>query len=334
LKHIGQQEIVHSISGKLDALSKLLLLCPYNLQGQFQGKLQPVSYKSIQAVQVICPQIAECETTTCNPQSLLQNTRLRDVPRVTLLKGTTIHENVQVLTGYCPTCQTIYLADHECAQGDNRKTRVYLNDAKYLKVGQSLWVDRVFSSTVLNGMYSFHASASAFMEFWNNSFHSEHVLKISCWKVWQAFVQESIRSIAATSNINVELQDGLAIDDVTKEAFSLLGENGIINAADQHACKECTQPYKHTADVLPGVDQSNQNSDDNMDIDQVFVKMVVVDGIVFGPQHCAYENCTSDLANYRGGSFCALHENQWGARCHMCNCINQKVEGTQACAEH
>ena len=82
------------------------------------------------------------------------------------------------------------------------------------------------------------------------------------------------------------------------------------------------------------VTQSNQKSDDNMDIDQVFVKMAVVDGIVLGPQHCAYENCTSDLANYHGGSFCALHENQWGAGCCMCNCNNQKIEGTQACTEH
>ena len=104
---------------------------------------------------------------------------------MTLLKGIAIHENVQVLTGYCPTCQTIYLADHECSQAENRKTRVYLNDAKYLKVEQSLWVDRIFSNTVLNSMYSFHASASAFMEFWNNSFHSEHVLKILHWQVWQ-----------------------------------------------------------------------------------------------------------------------------------------------------
>ena len=168
-------------------------------------------------------------------------------------------------------------------------------------------------------MYSFHASASAFINFWNNSFHSGHVQKISQQQVWQAFVQESICSIAATSNINVELQDGLAIDDVTKEAFSLLDENGIIYAANQHACKECTQPYKHTADALPEagpeIVTSNQNSDYNMDIDQVFFKMVVVDGIVFGPQNCAYENCTSDLANYCGGSFCALHENQWGTRC-------------------
>ena len=112
---MGQQEIINNISGKLDALSKLLLLYPHSSQGQFQGKLHPVSYKSIQAVQVICPHIAECETTSCNPQSLLQTTQLRDIPRVTLLKGIAIHENVQVLTAYCPTCQTIYLADHECS---------------------------------------------------------------------------------------------------------------------------------------------------------------------------------------------------------------------------
>lgn len=142
-------------------------------------------------------------------------------------------------------------------QDDNRHTRVYLNSAKYLKVGQSLWVDRAFSNTVLNGMYSFHASASAFTEFWNNSswsLHGGNAKKITRRQIWQSFVQESMRSIAAVSNINVELQDGLTIDEVTKEAFSLLGENGIIRAADQHACGECTQEYKSAEDMLPNAD--------------------------------------------------------------------------------
>ena len=138
---------------------------------------------------------------------------------------------------------------------DNKKTRVYLNSAKYLKVGQSLWVDQVFSNAVLNGMLSFHASTSAYTEFWNNSFWKldpGNSKKLSCWHIWQAFVQESICSIAATSEINLELQDGLAINDVTKQAFAILGENGIICAADEHACKECTQPYKKTADIITG----------------------------------------------------------------------------------
>jgi CxC5 like cysteine cluster associated with KDZ transposases len=151
---------------------------------------------------------------------------------VTLIKGSEIYKNVQVLTGYCPSCQTAYLADHEqVLQAGNRHTRVYRNSAKYLKVGQSLWVDRVFSNAVVNRMYSFHAFASAFTEFWNNTswkFHRGSVKKITRHQVWQSFVQESICTVAAVSNTNIELQDGLDIDDITKEAFYVLGENGII----------------------------------------------------------------------------------------------------------
>jgi hypothetical protein len=233
-------------------------LYPYNKHGQFQGKLKPISHASIQAAQLICPNAVVCETSTCNPRSLLQSTKIRDIPRVTLIKGSTIYENVQVLTGRCPKCRTIYLADRErVAQPDNKFTRVYLNSARYLKVGQSLWVDRLFSNAILNAMYSFHASAASYTEFWNNSFWSHHqgnCSKLSRRHIWQAFVQESIRSIAAVSDINLELQDGLAIDDVTRQAFDILGENGIIRAADQHTCKECTQPYKRTADIITADD--------------------------------------------------------------------------------
>ena len=84
----------------------------------------------------------------------------------------------------------------------------------------------------MNAMYSFHASAAAYME----------------------FVQESVQTIAACSQLNLELWDGLSIDEVTKEAFELLGENGIICAADKHACSECTQEYKRTADIITGDD--------------------------------------------------------------------------------
>ena len=105
-------------------------------------------------------------------------------------------------------------------------------------------------------MFSFYASASAYTEFWNNSFWSHHQgnSKKLSHQIWQAFVQESVHSKADVSGINLELQDGLAIDDVTKQAFSILGENGIIHAANQHTCQECTQPYKRTADMITGDD--------------------------------------------------------------------------------
>jgi hypothetical protein len=315
-------DAVNKISTNLDALAKILGLYPYDPNGKFKGKLKPILNESIQPVHIICPDAAVCQTASCKPRSLVMGVKLRDIPRVTLIKGCTTYANVQVLTGQCPKCKTLYSADHErVTEPGSKYTRVYLNGAKYLKVGQALWVDRVFAGGVVNGVYSFHASAAAYTEYWNNSFssYSENPIKVSRRQTWQAFVQETIRSIAASSNVDVELQDGLAIDDVTKQAFELLGEDGIIRLADQHACEECTQPYRHTSDRMPNIDpaavvgvdenrrvprlaqgadltnpglpnqlQVQTSSNDEIDIGDATVNMVVVDGIVMGPTVCKY----------------------------------------------
>jgi hypothetical protein len=56
------------------------------------------------------------------------------------------------------------------------------------------------------------------------------------------------------------------IKEVTTQAFSILGENGIIRAADEHACDECSQKHKNTSDVVfndpaavVGVDATDDN---------------------------------------------------------------------------
>jgi hypothetical protein len=67
-------------------------------------------------------------------------------------------------------CKTIYYADHKTSApidtdgSDDSGTKVNLNNAKYLKVGQSVWVDHVFSNGVINGIHHFHASSSASAE--------------------------------------------------------------------------------------------------------------------------------------------------------------------------
>ena len=186
---------------------------------------------------------------------------------------------------------------------------------------------------MVNGIYSFHASASAYREYWNNSFKADKSFVLSCHHVWQAFVQKSTQTIAASAQINLELND----DEVIREAFNILGENGLIRAADQHSCIQCTQKYKATSDInnntdpasVAGVDENQAvppivqtNSEfssskfvqrENLETDIVEnepapVKMVVLDGIVIGPQHCAFDNCTADLANTRGGVFCLVHD--------------------------
>ena len=111
-----------------------------------------------------------------------------------LIKGTKVYDRVHVLSGKCPICETKYYADHESSQHNrvqDGRTRFYLNSAKYLKVGQSIWVDCVFSGAVINATYSFHASLAAFTEFWNDSFWStqEHnSRKISCQQIWHTYV--------------------------------------------------------------------------------------------------------------------------------------------------
>jgi hypothetical protein len=243
----------------------------------------------------------------------VQATRQRDIPLVTLIRGHKIHKDASVLTGKCPDCKTLYSADHEHFlhhfDGASQKKRVYLNSAKYIKLGSNLWTDRLFTSSVINAMYSFHASASAYSHYWNITFGTKST-NVSRAHIWQAFVQDSLRTIASESNIDVELNYPLNIKEVTTQAFELLGEQGIIRAADQHACKECTQPYKRTSDAIMndpaaviGVDENRNvpplarsaevpdqsrpislnNSDNNMDVDNKSVTMVVVDGIVMGP---------------------------------------------------
>jgi len=227
-----------------------------------------------------------------------------------------------VLTGQCPTCKTKYVADHETAvEEDGEHSRVYLNSAKYLKVGQSLWVDCKFSSGVVNGTYTFHASVLAYAEFWNNTFQRSQPTKfkgVTCHQVWQAFVQETTHTIASTSKKDLILCDGLAIDEVVKEAFAILGGNGVITAAENHSCSECTQEYKQHVDIIPAtiaaaaatttaaaaaattasvsaprgsVDEPmDDESIERLDVaverktaDRPIVTMAVLDGIVMGP---------------------------------------------------
>ncbi len=321
LYHDGEGADLHPqdeaklIATKLNSLAIDLNLTPYNDQEAYTGKLLPVSFKSIQPVHIICPFSLVCGTATCQPRSLVQSTRQRDIPLVTLIKGHEIYKDVSVLTGKCPECNTLYSADHEHffhdSQGAQHPKRVYLNSAKYLKLGSNLWVDRLFSSSVINAMYSFHASASAYSQYWNITYGTRST-SVSRSHIWQAFVQDSLRTIAAESNINIELNDPLNITEVTTQAFELLGEQGIIRAADHHTCSECTQPYKKTSDTilddpaavigvdenqtvppLQGIDEvpdqprlssvSMDNSDDDMNVDQRNVTMVVLDGIVMGP---------------------------------------------------
>ena len=135
------------------------------------------------------------------------------------------------------------------------------------------------------------------LKYWNNSFQKNKTVQfkqMTQHQIWQAFVQESIRSIASMSDIDLVLQDGLSVEEVAKEAFDILGANGVIRVAGEHSCCECTQEYKSTADVISSstaaaadAEGTSASNDEQMQVDKTFVQMVVLDGIVTGPSVCA-----------------------------------------------
>lgn len=118
-----------------------------------------------------------CISSSCSRSgcSLLRSGKIEDISNVTLIKNTTVYRNVAILSALCPACDTIYHVDHNIVTSPGGgRAQVYLNSAVYLKIGRRIWVDHIFSSSVLKDMYSFHASATAYMDFWNLSYTSNN----------------------------------------------------------------------------------------------------------------------------------------------------------------
>ena len=137
---------------------------------------------------------------------------------------------------------------------------------------------------------------------------------------------------------SLELPDELPIAEVTKCAFISLGES-VTRSAEDHFCSECTHTFKQTADIITSNDpaalidvdencnmpaltrehtdlavqdavQARLNTETAMDIDrstspdeETPLKLVVLDDVLMSPTHCAYENCSQDLAQPQRGVF-------------------------------
>jgi hypothetical protein len=74
-----------AIGDKLDQLSKLLDLYPYDDKGKFQAKLKPTSHDELKPVLLICPNSAFCVTKSCKRRSLMQHSSPREIPTVTIV---------------------------------------------------------------------------------------------------------------------------------------------------------------------------------------------------------------------------------------------------------
>jgi len=102
---------VTKLALQLDLLSSFLGLSPYKSNGNFKRKISQISQKSISPVRLICPPNMTCTTGSCNPYHISLRTRIRDIPRVTLIEGATVFDDVYALSDECTRCNTHYHAD-------------------------------------------------------------------------------------------------------------------------------------------------------------------------------------------------------------------------------
>ena len=80
-----------------------------------------------------------------------------------------------------------------------------------------MWVDRNFTHSVLSGVYNFEASASAYMQFWNDCTSVTDFKVQNLVSNLAGCFQGSIRTIASVNNKNLELPEKLPIEAVANK---------------------------------------------------------------------------------------------------------------------
>ncbi|TFK16793.1 hypothetical protein FA15DRAFT_661909 [Coprinopsis marcescibilis] len=298
----SNRQEVKLLAEKMDQLAKHLDFVLYKNTGEFEGTLSPLNPQALQPLLVACPLTYECVTAIY-------------IPKVQVLQANAVNPHGAVVNGQC---------NHEVTSLAGSQTRCYLNSARYLKLGSNIWGTGSLLAV-------FHASTEAITAYWNLSFGNVSGglgPQVGRHHIWQAFVQESLRMIGGDCQSNLTIANSLPISQVTTAAYEAFGREGVISVADDHSCPECTHTYKDRPDAL-------DMEEVPMEVDGApTVNMVVVDGVVFGPTHCAFDECSEALANYRGASFCTPHKEQWGSQCHVIECGRAVVDGTKACVEH
>lgn len=264
---------VNALARKLDSMVLLLRLGPFKSNGKLRHRRKPISYKSIEPVHLILPQAYQCDSDACAPYSLTQGTRYTQIPQVTLVRGSD-SVTAYVLHGDCTQCHTTYYADHTrfrtTDEGDWQ--RAMLNSSRFVKLGQSTWADRTFTNSVLNATYSFHASTSAYAQYWTSSFGQDTGVSITRPHIWQAFVAETIFMLAQDLKIDLVVPDNVDIDTVVTNAFACLAQEGVMECTKGHGCTGCHHERRF------GPNEQHLNP-----ADYAPVTMAVVDGMVVAP---------------------------------------------------
>ena len=115
----SDKKITITLAMKMDAIARVLGLCPISNAGKFKGKLKPVAHKEIRPIFTLCPSTPVCLTQACSKRALYRWTKPKDVALVKFIKNFTVYDGTPVYSGLCKQCKTIYYADHERSPSGN-----------------------------------------------------------------------------------------------------------------------------------------------------------------------------------------------------------------------
>ncbi|KAH6918841.1 hypothetical protein BKA70DRAFT_1214642 [Coprinopsis sp. MPI-PUGE-AT-0042] len=129
-----------TLSTSLVNLAKLLHLNPYD-KYDLVNECKPIDLSSVEPSLAIVSKSYECQNQHCKRYSLFPHMKKEEIAQVTLIKGAKPYSHAFVIDGRCDRCKTSYMADHTYRGPD----KTFINDAPYLKIGNSRWGDRVIT---------------------------------------------------------------------------------------------------------------------------------------------------------------------------------------------
>ncbi|KAJ8695595.1 hypothetical protein PTI98_008185 [Pleurotus ostreatus] len=316
---------------KIDSLCHSLDLYTHNDKRQLRRKLLPISTSSIQPIIIITPPVMGCSTAGCHGHGLTQYLRERDISKVTLLHG--IGKQVWVDRIVSKAVMNANYSFHASTAAITEfwnYSFVQPSGASFTLTHRQVWKAFVLESIRLLAGFS-----NSTMIFMDNLKISELVAAAylylgdggiirsavghSCDECCHAF--KDVADVIPNQDDNPA---ALAGHDENRDVPEYAGPAVAAAVADAEAMDVDNVPANDAPEPAGGV-ALHTNAD---------IRMIVIDGIVMGPRHCAIAGCEAGLLNAQTGVFCKEHEEEMEGCCWMKNCNKNKVGLTQACEDH
>jgi hypothetical protein len=238
----------------------------------------------------------ECSLEGCQRRALHVGTAPGSVVDVFAVRNSLCHF-AQAVPAVCSSCHSHYRVDNSSSfiPGSVNRRTTFVNDAPFLRVGDSLYADETLATALDSAIYLFHGNMGSFANFVSDTFGlpaslARYRFEFSQRHAKSLFLQSSVRRVARSIARPFSFDGVLGPDDLAQQAYDQLANpepgvnvllGGYFPSARRHACDVCHKsvlvpvgPAGHAAVEAPVYAAPPHQGE---------VNCVAVDGIVCGP---------------------------------------------------